>query len=114
MFHGVDGIEEMVLREEILVIILVMISRLENKDFKNHAVVPVMLFSFMRNRRGRILLAHCLESRLVVEMSPLYPFEVGEEGWNDSLALFTRYQAAGPSSTDTTKFLVPVGLDEAS
>ncbi|RAH58910.1 hypothetical protein BO85DRAFT_369246 [Aspergillus piperis CBS 112811] len=112
MFHGVDGTDGMVLREEIMVIILVMISRLENKDFRKHAVVPVMLFSFMRNRRGRILFAHCLGNRLVIEMSPLCPFEVEGEGWNDSLALFTRYQAAVPSSTDTTKF--PVGPDGTS
>lgn len=66
-----------------------------------------MLFSWMRNRHGRILLAHCLESSLVVEMSPLYPFEVGEEEWHDSLVLFTRYQAGGPSLSDTTKIPVP-------
>ncbi|GKZ24405.1 hypothetical protein AbraIFM66951_001300 [Aspergillus brasiliensis] len=104
MFHGVDGVDGMIIREEIMVIILVMISRLENEDYAKHAVVPVMLFSFMRNHKGRILLAHCLENKLVVEMSPLYPFNVGEEGWDDSLALFTRYQVAGPSSLDTNEF----------
>lgn len=41
MFHGVDGINGMILREELLVIILVMISRLENEKFRKHAVVPV-------------------------------------------------------------------------
>lgn len=47
MFHGVDGIDGMVLREEIMVIILVMISRLENKDFRKHAVVPVCHLHFL-------------------------------------------------------------------
>ena len=41
MFHGVDGIDGMILREEVMVILLVMISRLSNEDFKKHAVVPV-------------------------------------------------------------------------
>ncbi|GKZ86022.1 hypothetical protein AnigIFM56816_000872, partial [Aspergillus niger] len=40
MFHGVDGIDGMILREEVMVILLVMISRLSNEDFKKHAVVP--------------------------------------------------------------------------
>lgn len=66
-----------------------------------------MLFSFVRNRRGRILLAHCSKGRLIVQMSPLYPFNVREEGWDGFLALFTRYQVAGPSSADTTN--VPAG-----
>lgn len=41
MFHGVDGVDGMILREEVMVIVLVMISRLLNEKFEKHAVVPV-------------------------------------------------------------------------
>lgn len=68
-----------------------------------------MLFSFLRNHQGHTLFAHCLEKKLVVEMSPLYPFKVGEDGWDEFLTLFTRYQVARPSLLDTTNF--PAGND---
>ena len=44
---GVDGIDGMILREEVMVILLVMISRLSNEDFKKHAVVPVCHLQFL-------------------------------------------------------------------
>ncbi|PWY86706.1 hypothetical protein BO70DRAFT_422305 [Aspergillus heteromorphus CBS 117.55] len=110
MHHGVDGVDGVLLREELLVIIVVMISRLESENFRQHVIVPIMMFSFMGTRHGRILLAHCTQDGLVIEMSALYPFLVGEEDWCSSLALFTRFLAAGPSRADTTRLPASVDL----
>lgn len=50
-----------------------------------------MLFSFVTPRHGRIILAHNDGQKLVVRMSPLYPFFPQDK---DSLPLFTRYLAS--------------------
>jgi len=60
-----------------------------------------MLFSFMDEKRGRILLAHFDGQKLVVRMSRLYRFLVEDHG---SLFLFARYLASEINSLDTKWF----------
>ncbi|PYH93838.1 hypothetical protein BO71DRAFT_441437 [Aspergillus ellipticus CBS 707.79] len=81
MYHDVGGVEGEVLKEELLVIIVVMVNRLMNERYMKHAIIPIMLFSFMGKRHGRILLAHCTKEQLVLKISPLYRFMVEEEDW---------------------------------
>lgn len=60
-----------------------------------------MLFSFMGEKQGRILLAHFDGKKLIVRMSELYRFLVED---HDSLFLFTRYLASEINSLDTKWF----------
>ncbi|KAE8332562.1 hypothetical protein BDV39DRAFT_200184 [Aspergillus sergii] len=76
-----------------------------NKErFRKHLVISVMMFSFMGERRGRIILAHFdgENGRLVVHMSRLYRFLAEDD---DSLPLFTPYAASVVEPSGDTKAL---------
>lgn len=59
---------------EIEVIVALMIVRLLNGSLPGHNIVPVMLFSFTGDKRGRILQAHLNEKSLVIRKSDFYDF----------------------------------------
>ncbi|KAF7626663.1 hypothetical protein AFCA_012773 [Aspergillus flavus] len=92
-YHGIIGSDGQLLREELLVIVGTICTQMNKERFKKHLVIPVMMFSFMGERHGRIILAQFDgdSQKLVVHMSKLYRFLAEDE---DSLALFTRYAAS--------------------
>lgn len=74
---------------EIEVIVALMIVRLISGSFlPDHNVVPVMLFSFTGDKRGRILQAHMNESSLFIRASQFYDFSPRVDA---HLSLFVRY-----------------------
>ncbi|KAB8231922.1 uncharacterized protein BDW43DRAFT_320563 [Aspergillus alliaceus] len=104
-YHGIIGSPGQLLREELLIIVGTMCTLMNREKFRKHLVIPVMMFSFIGERHGRIILAHFngQGQRLVVHMSKLYRFLAEDE---DSLALFTRYAASVVEPSGNTKRLV--------
>ncbi|KAF9891859.1 hypothetical protein FE257_003344 [Aspergillus nanangensis] len=102
LYHSMVGIPGLMTRGELLTILAVMISRLERDHRRRHLIVPVMLFSFMGPRHGRILLAHFNGSKLIVRMTRMYRFLLGEHQFEENLFLFTRYLASATNPRDDT------------
>ncbi|KAJ9298977.1 hypothetical protein DTO271G3_3219 [Paecilomyces variotii] len=88
--HKSDGRREYLLRGELLTIAAVMISRLRSQRFAQHTVIPVMLFSFMGEKKGRIILAHTNSRALVIRKSKLYDFST-VDNFRKFTTLFLRY-----------------------
>ncbi|KAL4958566.1 hypothetical protein BDW69DRAFT_179564 [Aspergillus filifer] len=99
MYSAISGSEECLLRGEVLTILGIMMERLQLESLRKHLIIPVMLFSFMGPRHGRILLAYSDGRQLIIRKSPLYQFTSRDEG---SMELFARYQAAEIGSGVTT------------
>ncbi|KAL4941083.1 hypothetical protein BDV06DRAFT_223439 [Aspergillus oleicola] len=100
MYSAISGREECLLRGEVLTILGIMMERLRMESLGKHLIIPVMLFSFMGPRHGRILLAYFDGQQLVIRKSPLYQFTSRDEG---SMELFARYQAAEIGAGVTTR-----------
>ncbi|KJK67257.1 hypothetical protein P875_00117357 [Aspergillus parasiticus SU-1] len=96
-YHGIIGSDGQLLQEELRVIVGTICTQMNKERFKKQLVIPVMLFSFMGERHGRIM-----SRRRVVHMSKLYQFLAEDE---DSLALFARYAASAVESSGDTKAL---------
>ncbi|KAL2867665.1 uncharacterized protein BJX67DRAFT_380613 [Aspergillus lucknowensis] len=96
VYNVVDGREESLCRGEILTILGIMAERMRMERFKDHIVVPllpsykVMIFSFMGQRHGRILIPYFDGRQLIIRKSPLYLFTSTDHEGMDEL---TRYQA---------------------
>ncbi|KAJ9247136.1 hypothetical protein DTO207G8_8284 [Paecilomyces variotii] len=88
--HKSDGRREYLLRGELLTIAAVMISRLRSQRFAQHTVIPVMLFSFMGEKKGRIIQAHTNSQALVIRKSKLYDFST-VDNFRKFTTLFLRY-----------------------
>ncbi|KAJ9409335.1 hypothetical protein DTO045G8_3103 [Paecilomyces variotii] len=88
--HKSDGRREYLLRGELLTIAAVMISRLRSQRFAQHTVIPVMLFSFMGEKKGRIIQAHTNSRALVIRKSKLYDFST-VDNFRKFTTLFLRY-----------------------
>ncbi|KAE8375939.1 hypothetical protein BDV26DRAFT_283033 [Aspergillus bertholletiae] len=103
-YHGIIGSPDQLLREELLVIVGTICTHMNKEKFRRHLAIPVMMFSFMGEQHGRIILAHFdgQSQRLVIHMSKLYRFLAEDE---DSLALFTRYAASVIEPSGDTKAL---------
>lgn len=59
---------------EVQVIASLMTVRLINNSFPDHNIVPVMVFSFTGDKKGRILQAHLDSKSLVIKRSNFYDF----------------------------------------
>ncbi|KAL4788550.1 hypothetical protein BJX76DRAFT_115 [Aspergillus varians] len=98
---------DQLLRSELLIILGIMVERLRDKSLNKHVIIPVMLFSFVGPRSGRILMAYFDGQHLIVQQSPLYNFP-GSPG-SDAMLEFVRHQAAGLTpNMDTTRFPKPI------
>ncbi|KAL4917558.1 hypothetical protein BDW62DRAFT_201588 [Aspergillus aurantiobrunneus] len=101
--------EDQLLRSELLIILGIMIERLRNESLKDHAIIPVMLFSFLGPRCGRVLTAYFDGQHLVVQRLPLLNFPGSPN--SDAMFEFVRFQAAGITpGLDTTRFPKPTGV----
>ncbi|PCH03262.1 hypothetical protein PENOC_039560 [Penicillium occitanis (nom. inval.)] len=80
--------EDSLLVAEILAFVAVMWNRLVSGDlYPEHNVVPMMIFTFSNDRRGRILQACYDSERLVIRKSKLYDFTT-EEKCTESMEIF--------------------------
>jgi hypothetical protein len=73
--------------------------------FADSTYSKVMLFSFVAPHEGRILLANFDGKDLVIRKSPLYSFGPECQEYQESMSLFTRYQASSISPEGSTKIL---------
>ncbi|RHZ64518.1 hypothetical protein CDV55_107152 [Aspergillus turcosus] len=99
--HDVDA-EEDLLRGEVLALIGAMLTRLDMKEWKQHIVIPVMLFSFMSNIQGRILQGYFDGREVVIRKTKLYDFFPREE-MDASTEVFLQWMASTPCG-DTKNF----------
>ncbi|RAL02563.1 uncharacterized protein BO80DRAFT_321832, partial [Aspergillus ibericus CBS 121593] len=90
--HGL-GDNENIQRGEILAIAGVMISQICSGKFKRHYMIPVLLFSFIEGRKGRILQAHLERGGLVIRKSELYDFST-EDAASHSREVFLQYMCS--------------------
>ncbi|KAL2809854.1 hypothetical protein BJX63DRAFT_340641 [Aspergillus granulosus] len=90
------------LRPELLTIIAAMCTRLMDDKYKEHSIIPVMMFSFMLPQHGRLFIANFDGHELTVHMSDTIPFTSKDE---DSWASFTRYLAADVNPNGITSSL---------
>jgi hypothetical protein len=63
--HHYEHDDDILFVSEIQVMVALMIVRLAKGSFPGHNIVPVMLFSYTADKRGRILQAHMTSSSLV-------------------------------------------------
>lgn len=73
---------------EIQVMVALMVVRLANGFFPSHNIVPVMLFSYTGDKRGRVLQTYMTATSLVIRRSKFYVFRPRVYAHLD---LFTRY-----------------------
>ncbi|KAL2823056.1 hypothetical protein BJX63DRAFT_426875 [Aspergillus granulosus] len=90
------------LRPELLTIIAAMCTRLMDDEYKEHSIIPVMMFSFMLPRHGRLFIANFDGHELTVRMSDTIPFASTDE---DSWASFIRYLAGDINPIGNTSCL---------
>ncbi|PYI00216.1 hypothetical protein BO78DRAFT_269803, partial [Aspergillus sclerotiicarbonarius CBS 121057] len=91
--HNSLGDDEMIQRGEVLAISSAMISKIYSGKFKTNSMIPVLLFSFMGERKGRILQVHLDREGIVIRKSGLYDFST-EDAANSSRDLFLRYMCS--------------------
>lgn len=82
---------------EIEVMVALMIVRLANGSFPSHNIIPVMLFSYTGDKRGRILQAYMSAKSLVIRKSDFFDFSSRVDTHLDT---FTRYMM-GPLRGET-------------
>ncbi|KAL1968426.1 hypothetical protein VTN77DRAFT_1955 [Rasamsonia byssochlamydoides] len=93
MAHGYLGDEKLLLRGEVLAIVAAMITRLERRSLQSHNIIPVMVFSFMGGKQGRILQAYFNSQGLVIRKTQLYDFSTSEKA-KLSTELFLQYMTS--------------------
>ncbi|KAE8404816.1 hypothetical protein BDV37DRAFT_282352 [Aspergillus pseudonomiae] len=91
--HGIAH-EDKILRGELLTILAIMQSRMPWPMFKDHVIVPIMLFSFI-GHSGRIIQAHYNGHTLVLCKSNIFRFLNGRTAVYN-MDHFVRYVASAP------------------
>ncbi|CRG89828.1 hypothetical protein PISL3812_06867 [Talaromyces islandicus] len=99
MHHGNDKPVKYLLLGEFLTIVATICTRLIDPALQNHAIVPVMMFSFIAPQHGRLILSHFDGNTLFIRMSETLEFSSkDEEAWET----FIRYAAADVNSEADT------------
>jgi len=63
------------LRGELVSILQLMVNRMGEEGHENDAIVPVLMFSIMPARRGRLLQAYSDGEHLIIRMTELFNCE---------------------------------------
>jgi len=92
MEHAI-GADERLMRNEILFIIGVMITRLESPLLKINTIIPVMAISSFDDKKARLIQAHFDSGQLVIRKSKLHDFST-LEGLDRNVNLFMLYMAS--------------------
>ncbi|KAJ5146031.1 uncharacterized protein N7515_000595 [Penicillium bovifimosum] len=102
MYTGEDAIEGELLFCELGCIAQVIYNRLQQKEFENTSLFPVLLISLFGPRRGRLVQAKFNKSGVLkVRASPIYSFmSKAKAPWD----LFLRYHACEPRDGPEIEF----------
>ncbi|KAL1970745.1 hypothetical protein VTN77DRAFT_2579 [Rasamsonia byssochlamydoides] len=104
ILYNVVGNDQQLLRGELLTFIRLMRGRLKMKSIRmtmmGHITVPVLLFTYMKPRHGRILQGHFDGNELVVYYSKLYDFT---EKNSEARKLFMQWQFSEPTGETKRK-----------
>ncbi|PYI05598.1 hypothetical protein BO78DRAFT_419572 [Aspergillus sclerotiicarbonarius CBS 121057] len=103
LIHDLSGNDTSLARGEVKAVVWALRYRYKLKEHKSHAILPVLVLSYMGPKHGRIIQAHHDGQKLVVQCSPFIGLH--EEN-SPEMSLFIRYELAIPVGLTTHSICV--------